>query len=255
MPTITLFNPKGGCGKSTAALVLATELAERGASVAILDGDPNPNLFRWAEGRGLPTLDTEKVAAKTSTEVLDLIDDELRGAKSVAVRCRHDQAVSKWVHALSQRFTFVICDPEGTANAWVTFASQMSDLVVVPLRPSPMDGEQMLVAVDLLEGMSGALRRQIPFRLLFTCCGSFITRDEDNIRKTAARVGYQILPTRLAERAAYRAMVGRQMTLAELATLPTKGEDAISGVDKARQNAAAFCRDVIEALNLAEAVA
>ncbi len=255
MPTITLFNPKGGCGKSTAALVLATELAESGASVAILDGDPNPNLFRWADRRGLPTIDTAVTPARTSAEVLKLIDDEFGATKLAAVRCRDDQAVSKWVHGLSQRFTFVICDPEGTANAWVTFASQMSDLVVVPLRPSPMDGEQMLAAVDLLDGMSGALRRQIPFRLLFTCCGAFITRDEDNIRKAAAEFGYPILPTRLAERAAYRAMLGRQMTLAELATLPTKGEDAISGVDKARQNAAAFSYDVIQALNLAEAVA
>lgn len=253
MPTITLFNPKGGCGKSTAALILATELAEAGASVAILDGDPNPNLHRWAAKRGLPNHDAEKPV--TLAEARGLIETKLGDAAVVAVRCRDDQSVSRWIQALSERFAFVICDPEGTANAWVTFASQMSDLVIVPLRPSPMDGEQMLTAVDLLDGMSGALRRQIPFRLLFTCCGSFITKDEDNIRKVAEEDGLPIFRTRLAERAAFRAMVGRKMTLAELSKLPTRGEDAISGVDKAIKNAAAFRDDVLEALNLTEKAA
>lgn len=41
MPVITVANPKGGAGKSTAALVLATSLAQQGASVIILDCDSN----------------------------------------------------------------------------------------------------------------------------------------------------------------------------------------------------------------------
>jgi septum formation inhibitor-activating ATPase MinD len=33
MPVIVFSSPKGGCGKTTAATLLATELAVRGASV------------------------------------------------------------------------------------------------------------------------------------------------------------------------------------------------------------------------------
>jgi chromosome partitioning protein len=43
MPVIAFCSPKGGAGKTTAATVLATELAERGASVTIIDADPNKN--------------------------------------------------------------------------------------------------------------------------------------------------------------------------------------------------------------------
>ncbi len=41
MPVIAFANPKGGSGKSTSALLLATELAVKGASVTIIDADPS----------------------------------------------------------------------------------------------------------------------------------------------------------------------------------------------------------------------
>ena len=48
-----MASPKGGAGKSTCAVLLATEFARMGASVTILDCDPNKSLTRWAS-RGLP---------------------------------------------------------------------------------------------------------------------------------------------------------------------------------------------------------
>ena len=41
MPAIVFASPKGGAGKSTSAVVLATELAGQGAGVTIIDADPN----------------------------------------------------------------------------------------------------------------------------------------------------------------------------------------------------------------------
>jgi chromosome partitioning protein len=40
MPVIAFANPKGGAGKTTAALLLASELTTRGARVTIIDADP-----------------------------------------------------------------------------------------------------------------------------------------------------------------------------------------------------------------------
>ena len=53
MPVITFSSPKGGAGKTTAATILATELAERGAAVTIIDADPNKNVVDWAKLPGL----------------------------------------------------------------------------------------------------------------------------------------------------------------------------------------------------------
>ena len=50
MPNIIFANTKGGSGKTTAALTLTSELLAAGAHVALLEGDPNRPLARWAEG-------------------------------------------------------------------------------------------------------------------------------------------------------------------------------------------------------------
>ena len=54
MPTIVFASPKGGAGKSTSAVILATELAGQGASVAIIDADPNRPVSRWSGRPGKP---------------------------------------------------------------------------------------------------------------------------------------------------------------------------------------------------------
>jgi chromosome partitioning protein len=73
MPTIVFASPKGGAGKSTSAVVLATELAGQGATVAIIDADPNKPVSRWANRPGKPTSLTV-VADVTGDAVLDQID-------------------------------------------------------------------------------------------------------------------------------------------------------------------------------------
>ncbi len=54
MPTIVFASPKGGAGKSTAAVLLATELALKGAAVTIIDADPNKPVSEWATREGRP---------------------------------------------------------------------------------------------------------------------------------------------------------------------------------------------------------
>ena len=58
MPNIAFISPKGGVGKTTAALLLALGLAERGQRVAIIDSDPNKPLVRWAALPDRPDLIT-----------------------------------------------------------------------------------------------------------------------------------------------------------------------------------------------------
>ncbi len=54
MPTIVFASPKGGAGKSTASVLLATELALKGADVTIIDADPNKPVSEWAGREGCP---------------------------------------------------------------------------------------------------------------------------------------------------------------------------------------------------------
>ena len=54
MPVIAFANPKGGAGKTTTALLLATELAARGAAVTVIDADPERWISQWAKLPGKP---------------------------------------------------------------------------------------------------------------------------------------------------------------------------------------------------------
>ena len=54
MPTIVFASPKGGAGKSTSAVILATELALKGVGVTVLDADPNKPVSQWAKRAGCP---------------------------------------------------------------------------------------------------------------------------------------------------------------------------------------------------------
>src|SRR5215203_2238225 len=50
MTVITFANTKGGAGKTTALLLLATELIRRGNRVCVVDTDPQRWISRWFEG-------------------------------------------------------------------------------------------------------------------------------------------------------------------------------------------------------------
>src|SRR3546814_13307125 len=51
MPIISIANPKGGAGKTTLAFILADQLSSNGASVAVVDADPNAIIAKWHERR------------------------------------------------------------------------------------------------------------------------------------------------------------------------------------------------------------
>ena len=54
MPVIPTAIGKGGAGKTTTTLIIACELARMGASVTLIDADPNKALVDWAKKPGVP---------------------------------------------------------------------------------------------------------------------------------------------------------------------------------------------------------
>ena len=73
MPVISFANPKGGAGKTTTALLLATELAEKGAHVTIIDADPEKWISGWGALDGKPA-NIEIVRDVSEDSIVDLIE-------------------------------------------------------------------------------------------------------------------------------------------------------------------------------------
>src|SRR5579871_1146993 len=125
MPTVVFASPKGGAGKSTSAVLLATELAVRGAGVTILDADPNKPVSIWAKRAGCP-------------ENLTVIAD-------ISERTIIDQ-----IDAAARQTSFVIVDLEGTASLMVAYAISRADLVIIPTQGSHLDAGEAAKAVGLI---------------------------------------------------------------------------------------------------------
>jgi chromosome partitioning protein len=143
MPTIVFASPKGGVGKSTAAVLLATELASHGGSVTMIDADPNRPLSQWASRPGKP----QKLAVIATTTEESIIDT---------------------IEKAAMMTQFVIVDLEGTASMMAGYAMSRADLVIIPAQGSHLDATEAVKAIKLVKGQEKAFKKKIPFAILFT---------------------------------------------------------------------------------------
>ena len=218
MPVICFASSKGGVGKSTSAVLLACELARKGAGVAIIDADPNRPVGAWARRPGRP-------------ETLVVISDVT------------ESTIIDEVEAAATRVPFVIVDLEGTASMTVAYAISRADLVVIPCQGSQLDAAEAAKAIKLIRQQERAFSRTIPHRILFTRTSAAIRpRTLQHIRTEFEAHGVQAFETQMNEREAFRAVFSFG------GTLETLSADQVSGLPGATNNIRAFAGEVVATL-------
>jgi chromosome partitioning protein len=218
MPVIVTANPKGGAGKSTTTLVAAQMLAYMGASVTIIDADPNKPIVDWRSGKS--ALPIKVIADTAESTIIKQIKDE---------RSR-------------QQFVFV--DLEGTASRLVSRAITQADLVVIPLQASGVDARQASRAVALIQEEEEALEgRVIPFRILLTRTSALIpTKIEKEILQSLRNANLPMFDTALNERQAYKAIFVRRLALNEL------DSSHVNGLPEAMENAQRLVNEMVDVI-------
>jgi chromosome partitioning protein len=210
MPVISFANPKGGSGKTTLAMVLALELSRQGASVGVIDADPNAVIVDWATRRA---------------------NNGLHVPFRVVSRPKESDMVAT-VGQLTRELDWVLIDLEGTASRLVSRAFARSNLVLIPLNPSPIDARLAAQAVKLVFEEGEALERTIPYRLVYSCYpAAVVSRSFKRINEEIRGENLPVLQEGLVQRAAFRDIFDFSATLEELT------EPRTSGVDQARANA------------------
>jgi chromosome partitioning protein len=214
MPVIVTASSKGGAGKSTLTLVLAQALDSMGASVTVIDADPNRPLVRWRGGKSGSAVDV--VGDVTESNIIKVI--------------REHSAIRQ----------FVLVDLEGTANRLVSRAITQADLVLIPLQASALDSNEASRAVGLIQEEEEMLEgRVIPYRIIMTRTNPLITtKIEAGIYKALADANIALMKTRLHERQAYKAIFVRRLSLAEL-------DSSVNGLEGARENAEKLAEEVV----------
>ncbi|WP_413675665.1 AAA family ATPase (plasmid) [Massilia cellulosiltytica] len=226
MPSIVFVSPKGGAGKTTSALVLATQIAQ-GADVTVIDADPNHPIKTWAAAGNAP---------QRMTVVSDVTEETIA-----------DRIVEA-----AAKTPFVVVDLEGTAAAIVAYAIAEADFVIVPTQGSQLDAEQASNAFRLIRAHERGIQKhkpdyRLPYAVLFTRTSVAISsRDTKHIRESFDTAGIPYMKTELHERAAYKAMFSFRQPLESLP--PSE----VSNIPKAIENAKDFLAEVIERIRASQ---
>jgi len=223
---VAFISPKGGAGKTTAALVLGLGLAERGLRVAMIDGDPNKPLYEWSS---LPARPAQLTVHPAPT--LADVRDVYRSVRRID---------PDWA----------ILDTEGSVPGALAFTVVRPDLVVTPLAGSQLEAVQAFKAAEMVRAFGHQGGRTIPHRCL-------LTRIPAAIRPRAIRAIVEklhdrqiaLLPTALVEKEAFRALFALGGGFANVEA------NGVSGAPAARANAAAYLDSILDIVGRAAPLA
>ena len=215
MAVVSFLNQKGGVGKTTLAIHLATVLAERGR-VLLVDADPQGSALDWRAQR----------AAETRFPVVGLPKPTLH----------------RDIGTLAENHDWVLVDGPPRATALARSAVAASDLVLIPVQPSPFDLWASRDILDILEECSvvrpGLQARFIVNRLFAR------TRLGAEVRGALADLPVAALRTAIRNRTEYAKAVREGRTAIETAPASAAAKDVraladeIEGVMEESRNAA-----------------
>jgi len=218
MAVITFANTKGGAGKTTAVLLLASELARRGLRICVIDTDPQRWLSRWRENAD------HRVGLSVVTYV---------------------SASNLQQHVLDNRalFDHVIIDLPGAQSPLLATAVGLSNHVLIPVQGSTMDAQGGAQVLELLRYLDDRASIKIPHSVVLSRVNSMVTtRALLAAKALLAKRNVHVLNTPVIERAAFRDMFEFS------GYLHMMSPSQVSNLDKALQNSMAFADEVLALL-------
>jgi chromosome partitioning protein len=215
MAVITFANTKGGAGKTTAVLLLATELARKGYRVTILDADPQHWITRWHEISGdVPNL-----------EVIDFVSSA---------------SLPLHISENSKTTDYFIIDLPGARNPLLSTAVGLSDHVLIPIQGCAMDARGGAQVLELLQDLDEKAGIKIAHSVVLTRINSMVTtRALQLVKSLLSQRNVPVLDTAIIERSAFRDIFDCG------GTLHSMDPARVSNLDRARENALCFAEEIM----------
>ncbi len=259
---IVVGNEKGGAGKSTVSMHVATALARLGHSIGVLDLDLRQRSFaRYVENRltfcqrhglDLPTPDVVALP--------DVDKSQLQAGENI-----YDRRLSMAIATLERDKEFILIDCPGSHTRLSQVAHSLADTLITPMNDSfidfdllaHIDGETNKVTGPSVYSEMVWNARQLRAKAGLNPMDWIVVRNRmgaqhmhnkkkigDALQELSKRIGFRVTDG-FGERVIFRELFPRGLTLLDLRDIGVIGQMNISNV-AARQE----LRDLMKALRL-----
>lgn len=210
MQVISLLNQKGGVGKTTLATNIAAALSQRGKKVLLIDADPQGSALDWSAAREEPSLFSVVGLPK--------------------------ETIHREIAKLGNGYDWVVIDGPPRVYPVAKSAIAASDIVVIPVQPSPYDVWAAKEIVDLITEVR-VIKDDLKaaFAVNRKIVGTAIGRD---VAAALADYPIPVLTAALSQRVGFAESAGAGMTVLE--TDPT---------GSAAKEVRALVKEILEAMN------
>jgi chromosome partitioning protein len=185
---VAILNQKGGVGKTTLAVHIATALARAGRKVLLLDSDPQGSSLDWAAAR--------------------------HGEPLFPVVGLPKSSIHKELPNLAKDYDVVLIDGPPRVYDVARSAIMASDLVLVPVQPSPYDVWAAKEIIDLLNE-AGVYKPTLKkaFVINRKIINTAIGRD---VAEALSEYPISVLKTTIGQRVAFAESATQGLTVYEL---------------------------------------
>lgn len=186
-----IVNTKGGVGKTTTAVHLATMLTRQGKTL-LIDGDPQASAASWAAWRR----ESPQFDPSPTTTCL--------AAKAILVEGKQ----------LAEGFTNTVVDAGGRDSVALRSALLLAQRAIVPIGASNLDAAaitDLLTIVDLARDYNPELDVRVLLSRIDTR-----TKDASEMLTFLAEQKLNVMTTRICERVAFRRAIGEGAIVQEL---------------------------------------
>jgi chromosome partitioning protein len=203
MMIIGFLNQKGGVGKTTLAVHVADALARRKKRVLLVDADPQGSALDWAASR--------------------------KGEPLFPVAGLPRPSIHKELPALAKGYEFVLIDGPPRVYEVARSAIMASDLVLIPVQPSPYDVWAAKEIVDLL-GEASVFKPNLKSAFVINrkIVNTALGRD---VAEALAEYPIPVLRTAICQRVALAESAAQGQTVFETAPDNPAGKELAALVD------------------------
>ena len=180
---IVIAQQKGGCGKTTTAINVASSLAMRVKPVLLVDADPQASAQDWAS-----------IAEQELFPVIGLRGD-----------------IGKQLTMMADDYKYIVVDGAPRLETELASILKIADLVIMPIMPSPLDIWAASSVVDSIQTLQSF---GSPIEARFLLNGTHpLSNIQIDVINAVNEYGVPLMDTVIAARTSYRRVIGEGMSV------------------------------------------